>query len=180
MSLKNMNSALLSPKKDYTSNRLKSGALQLSERTHLVLDETAMEPGQLDATGKLTVEHKPFMVQGHCYLSMLNGWKKGSRARNVLLCSSPFWGAMTFFISLWDRWERSIPVAAKLTHTLLFVSFRTGPRNWRLTPTFVSMVEKQMAANIKRLKGKIVVRNLFIKSIPVSWLHHRCAEFDSF
>ena len=53
MSLQNMNSSLISPKKDYSANRLKSGALQLAERTHLILNETAMEPGQLDATGKL-------------------------------------------------------------------------------------------------------------------------------
>lgn len=51
LSLSNMNSLKFTPKKDYTANRLKSGILQLSERTHLVLDETAMEAGQLDTNG---------------------------------------------------------------------------------------------------------------------------------
>jgi len=39
------------PKKDYESNRLESGFLQLSPHTNLILDETVMENGQLDAEG---------------------------------------------------------------------------------------------------------------------------------
>ncbi|XP_072042035.1 mini-chromosome maintenance complex-binding protein-like [Amphiura filiformis] len=66
LSLQNMNSSLISPKKDYSANRLKSGALQLTERTHLILDETAMEPGQLDATG----------VQNLTALGNLIAWQK--------------------------------------------------------------------------------------------------------
>ena len=53
MTLQNMNGRRFVPFKDYSANRLMSGLLQLSERTHLVLDETAMEAGQLDATGEL-------------------------------------------------------------------------------------------------------------------------------
>ena len=52
MSLANMNTQKFSPRKDYNANRLTSGLLQLSERTHLVIDETALQPGQLDANGK--------------------------------------------------------------------------------------------------------------------------------
>ncbi|XP_071502081.1 mini-chromosome maintenance complex-binding protein-like [Diadema antillarum] len=55
MSLSNMNKLKLTPKKDYTANRLTSGLLQLTDRTHLVLDETALEPGQLDATGVMNL-----------------------------------------------------------------------------------------------------------------------------
>ncbi|XP_052773975.1 mini-chromosome maintenance complex-binding protein-like [Mya arenaria] len=51
MSLDNMNKLAFSPKKDYTANRLKSGLLQLAEHTNLVVDETALEPGQLDVNG---------------------------------------------------------------------------------------------------------------------------------
>ena len=51
MSLGNMNSLHFTPKKDYTANRLKSAVLQLSEGTHLIVDETAMETGQLKETG---------------------------------------------------------------------------------------------------------------------------------
>ncbi|PIK49481.1 putative mini-chromosome maintenance complex-binding protein [Apostichopus japonicus] len=51
LTLSNMNSLKFTPKKDYTANRLISGVLQLSERTHVVLDETAMESGQLDTKG---------------------------------------------------------------------------------------------------------------------------------
>ncbi|KAL0964232.1 hypothetical protein UPYG_G00321140 [Umbra pygmaea] len=51
MSLHNMNSLRLVPKKDYVANRLVSGALQLARNTSLVLDETQLEQGQLDASG---------------------------------------------------------------------------------------------------------------------------------
>ena len=46
-----MNSLRFVPRKDYAANRLETGLLQLSARTHLMLDETALEPGQLDAKG---------------------------------------------------------------------------------------------------------------------------------
>ncbi|XP_045767047.1 mini-chromosome maintenance complex-binding protein [Maniola jurtina] len=51
LTVQNMNTMALLPKKDYHCNRLTSGILQLSKHTHLVLDETQMEQGQLDATG---------------------------------------------------------------------------------------------------------------------------------
>ncbi|XP_014894976.1 mini-chromosome maintenance complex-binding protein [Poecilia latipinna] len=51
MSLQNMNQMRLVPRKDYVANRLVSGALQLASSTSLFLDETQLEPGQLDATG---------------------------------------------------------------------------------------------------------------------------------
>lgn len=52
MSLSNMNNLKFTPRKDYNANKLCTGILQLSDRTHLVVDETAMQPGQLDANGK--------------------------------------------------------------------------------------------------------------------------------
>lgn len=51
MSLGNMNSLKFLPRKDYIANRLTTGILQLSDRTHLVVDETALQPGQLDTKG---------------------------------------------------------------------------------------------------------------------------------
>ncbi|XP_027863176.1 mini-chromosome maintenance complex-binding protein [Xiphophorus couchianus] len=51
MSLQNMNQMRLVPRKDYVANRLVSGALQLASSTSLFLDETQLEPGQLDPTG---------------------------------------------------------------------------------------------------------------------------------
>ncbi|XP_014847785.1 PREDICTED: mini-chromosome maintenance complex-binding protein [Poecilia mexicana] len=51
MSLQNMNQMRLVPRKDYVANRLVSGALQLASSTSLFLDETQLEPGQLDTTG---------------------------------------------------------------------------------------------------------------------------------
>jgi len=52
MSLAEMNGRHFTPKKDYTTNRLRAGLLQLSAQTHLIVDETAMQPGQLDSNGE--------------------------------------------------------------------------------------------------------------------------------
>ena len=52
MSLQNMNTWALIPKKDYLANRLVSGRLQLSAHTHLIIDETAMSEGKLNLVVK--------------------------------------------------------------------------------------------------------------------------------
>ena len=52
MFLHNMNEKTFAPHKDYTANRLKSGILQLAEQTSFIIDETKLEAGQLDTTGK--------------------------------------------------------------------------------------------------------------------------------
>ena len=46
-----MNKAPFYPKKDYKLNRVQSGCLQLADHTHLVIDETVMEEGQLEPQG---------------------------------------------------------------------------------------------------------------------------------
>ncbi|XP_017779781.1 PREDICTED: mini-chromosome maintenance complex-binding protein [Nicrophorus vespilloides] len=51
MTLENMNDLTFIPKKDYDSNRLTSGILQLSANTHLVLDETKLSTGKLNEAG---------------------------------------------------------------------------------------------------------------------------------
>lgn len=51
LTVDNLNKMVYVPKKDYESNRLETGFLQLSPHTHLFLDETALESGQLDAEG---------------------------------------------------------------------------------------------------------------------------------
>jgi hypothetical protein len=51
LSLEGLNKTVFVPKKDYTSNRLVSGLLQLSSGTHLTLDETVLDNGQLNADG---------------------------------------------------------------------------------------------------------------------------------
>lgn len=56
MSLHNMNKLKFSPYKDYTANRLCSGVLQLADKTNLVIDETALEPGQLDVNGVKNIQ----------------------------------------------------------------------------------------------------------------------------
>lgn len=52
VTLENLNELALIPKKDYECNRLTSGILQLSNNTHLVLDETGLTTGALNVTGK--------------------------------------------------------------------------------------------------------------------------------
>ncbi|ESO96921.1 hypothetical protein LOTGIDRAFT_231720 [Lottia gigantea] len=51
LTINNMNSMKLIPKKDLKANRLESGILQLSDNTHLVIDETVLEAGQLNPQG---------------------------------------------------------------------------------------------------------------------------------
>lgn len=51
MTLNNMNTLNFVPRKDYTANRLKSSVLQLSESTNVIVDETALEAGQLNGNG---------------------------------------------------------------------------------------------------------------------------------
>jgi len=51
LSVDGLNKLAFVPRKDYHANRLVSGLLQLSANTHLILDETTMENGQLTADG---------------------------------------------------------------------------------------------------------------------------------
>ncbi|XP_069689031.1 mini-chromosome maintenance complex-binding protein isoform X2 [Periplaneta americana] len=51
LTLDNLNKGTFIPRKDYEQNRLLSGLLQLSAQTHLVLDETCLQQGQLDSNG---------------------------------------------------------------------------------------------------------------------------------
>lgn len=55
MSLENMNELTFIPKKDYQSNRLTSGLLQLSSNTHLILDETKLTAGKLNSAAVKSV-----------------------------------------------------------------------------------------------------------------------------
>ena len=47
---------------DYEANRLSSGLLQLSDNTHLVVDETRLEAGKLDAAGNIVKILLPEMI----------------------------------------------------------------------------------------------------------------------
>ena len=51
MTLNNMNTLNFVPRKDYKANRLKSSLLQLSESTNIVVDEMALEAGELNGNG---------------------------------------------------------------------------------------------------------------------------------
>ncbi|XP_050475453.1 mini-chromosome maintenance complex-binding protein isoform X1 [Bombus huntii] len=52
ITLENLNNLTLLPKKDYECNRLTSGVLQLSDNTHLVIDETGLTTGQITQAGR--------------------------------------------------------------------------------------------------------------------------------
>ncbi|KAL5732986.1 hypothetical protein ACOSQ2_032678 [Xanthoceras sorbifolium] len=51
LSVEYLNTASLAPKKDYQTNRLTPGVLQLAEGSHLIIDETQLEAGTLNSTG---------------------------------------------------------------------------------------------------------------------------------
>lgn len=62
MTLDNMNTCQFVPKKDYTTNKLTSGILQLAPHTHLVLDETQLISGQLKSDGIETVSNLAHLI----------------------------------------------------------------------------------------------------------------------
>ncbi|KAK8542321.1 hypothetical protein V6N12_014922 [Hibiscus sabdariffa] len=51
LTLEYLNTASLAPKKDYQTNRLIPGVLQLPEGSHLMVDETQLESGSLNSIG---------------------------------------------------------------------------------------------------------------------------------
>ncbi|XP_050080361.1 mini-chromosome maintenance complex-binding protein [Anopheles maculipalpis] len=63
MTLENMNTVQFVPKKDYTTNKLTSGLLQLAPHTHLVLDETRLQAGKLEAPGVEAVKHVAHLIK---------------------------------------------------------------------------------------------------------------------
>lgn len=56
LTTQHLNTATFIPKKDYNTNELRSGGLQLPRHTLLMLDETVMESGQLTAPGLRNLE----------------------------------------------------------------------------------------------------------------------------
>ncbi|XP_052862664.1 mini-chromosome maintenance complex-binding protein [Anopheles cruzii] len=63
MTLESMNTIQFAPKKDYTTNKLTSGLLQLAPHTHLVLDETRLQAGKLEAAGVEAVQHVARLIK---------------------------------------------------------------------------------------------------------------------
>ncbi|XP_043703405.1 mini-chromosome maintenance complex-binding protein [Telopea speciosissima] len=51
LTLEYLNAASLAPTKDYQTNRLVTGVLQLAEGTHVTIDETQLKAGTLNSTG---------------------------------------------------------------------------------------------------------------------------------
>ncbi|KAF2356388.1 Mini-chromosome maintenance complex-binding protein [Trinorchestia longiramus] len=56
LTIHNLNTMPIVPKKDYSNNELRSGLLQLPRHTLLTIDETVMQAGQLDAIGLKNLE----------------------------------------------------------------------------------------------------------------------------
>ncbi|XP_062557776.1 mini-chromosome maintenance complex-binding protein [Armigeres subalbatus] len=63
MTLENMNTMQFVPKKDYTTNKLTSGLLQLAPHTHLLLDETKLQTGKLESTGVEAVQSIAHLIK---------------------------------------------------------------------------------------------------------------------
>ncbi|XP_058129513.1 mini-chromosome maintenance complex-binding protein [Anopheles ziemanni] len=63
MTLENMNTVQFVPRKDYTTNKLTSGLLQLAPHTHLVLDETRLEAGKLESAGVEAVQNVSHLIK---------------------------------------------------------------------------------------------------------------------
>lgn len=53
----------ISYRKDYKTNRLISGLLQLAPHTHLILDETKLKIGKLEHNGILGVQYLSYLIK---------------------------------------------------------------------------------------------------------------------
>ena len=95
MSLDNMNKMAYIPKKDYKANRLQSGILQLADKTHLVLDETALQPGQLDTNGKDLEGLRMFLITKAYFCDECVVCCKKTTSPEFILCLS-MKGALLF------------------------------------------------------------------------------------
>lgn len=56
MTLNNLNTSSFIPKKDYSTDSLSTGVLQVPKSTHILLDETKLENGKLDQAGCIAVQ----------------------------------------------------------------------------------------------------------------------------
>eukprot|EP00249_Psilotum_nudum_P000776 c12897_g1_i1 orf=82-1905(+) len=56
LSLESLNKAVIAPRKNYNIDRLVTGALQLADGTHLTLDETVLNAGELTSIGVQNVQ----------------------------------------------------------------------------------------------------------------------------
>lgn len=63
LTIENLNTKSFVPKKDYTTNRLQTGFLQLPKHTHILLDETKLQTGKLDEPGCLAVADLTELIQ---------------------------------------------------------------------------------------------------------------------
>ncbi|KAH9292375.1 hypothetical protein KI387_042437, partial [Taxus chinensis] len=56
LTIEYLNGSSVAPKKNYQTNRLSTGALQLASGTHLTIDETQLKAGTLNSTGVQNVQ----------------------------------------------------------------------------------------------------------------------------
>lgn len=63
LTVENLNTKSFVPKKDYKTNRLQTGFLQLPKHTHIVLDETKLQTGKLEEAGCIAVADLTELIQ---------------------------------------------------------------------------------------------------------------------
>lgn len=88
MTILNLNNSKLVPKKDYNTNRLISGKLQLSQDSHLILDETVLEEGQLDNTGVVNISALNYIISWQKLQYDFSYYKKDFATNVVILVLS--------------------------------------------------------------------------------------------
>ncbi|XP_070498639.1 mini-chromosome maintenance complex-binding protein [Chironomus tepperi] len=63
MTIEGLNTTRFIPRKDYVTNRLTTGVLQLPRNTHVILDETKLENGRLDEAGCTAVKNLSDLIR---------------------------------------------------------------------------------------------------------------------
>lgn len=88
LSLHSLNSLQFCPNKNYSTNRLKSGLLQLSRNTNLILDETQLEAGQLTVEGHKNIKALEHLIQWQKVQYDFDFYQKEFEANISIICLS--------------------------------------------------------------------------------------------
>ncbi|KAF4525274.1 hypothetical protein B566_EDAN009357 [Ephemera danica] len=157
MTLDNLNTISFVPKKDYEREQLKSGLLQLSEGTHLILDETKLSTGRLGDLGtrnmlalqtliskqKLDYDFQFYQVEFATDIPVLIFSEKKSILQNQEIIEQSFIGANLFlkngeivnrirtFLCAARLAEYSIPESLQLVVQNDFVNMRQRNPNFK-------------------------------------------------
>ncbi|KAE9604108.1 hypothetical protein Lal_00001869 [Lupinus albus] len=131
-----LNNASLSPKKNYDTNRLETGILQLADGSHLIIDETKLEAGTLNSVGvenarllkylmecqKVEYDFKYYKMEMETdvQLLILSEGKSNILPAEVILPFQPSAASCSEAVAAeaWEAWRWYLASVKQLTHSI--------------------------------------------------------------